>query len=203
MYAYRLPVGNSGQQMNLAVIAQIAGPLWGVSEIILALVTRAERGAAAARDRGSLVTLWLAICAGIFAANVFRFVPATRIPIRPLWVAAPSLVLMLVGLSIRWTAIITLGRFFTANVVIHEEHRLVRAGLYRHIRHPSYTGLLVAAGGVGLSFGNWLSLLVLVVPVILALLYRVRVEEAALKEAFGQTYADYCKSTKRLVPGLY
>lgn len=206
MYAYTLfgmPNGNPGQAMKLAAIAQIAGPLWGVSEIILGRVTRARRGATQVRDRGSLLVLWLVIWAGISAAFVFRALPATRMPIRSPWVGAASLALLVVGLSIRWTAIITLGRFFTSNVAIHQEHQLVRTGLYRHIRHPSYTGLLAAFGGVALSFGNWLSLVAVVVPVTLALLYRVRVEEAALKEAFGQTYTEYCKSTKRLLPGLY
>jgi hypothetical protein len=60
-----------------------------------------------------------------------------------------ALVLVLIGLFIRWTAILTLGRFFTVDVAVHSDHALVENGLYRFVRHPFYTGLLVAFLGVG------------------------------------------------------
>ena len=114
-----------------------------------------------------------------------------------------GLALLVAGVAIRWSAIYALGKFFTGTVLIREDHRLLRTGLYRHVRHPAYTGALVAHLGLGLSFSNWFSLGFGVVPYALAAAYRIRVEERALREAFGEEYADYARATKRLIPKLY
>ena len=56
--------------------------------------------------------------------------------------------LILAGISIRWTAIRTLGSLFTGFVTIRDDHRLVQTGIYGILRHPSvHTGLLVATSG--------------------------------------------------------
>jgi protein-S-isoprenylcysteine O-methyltransferase len=189
--------------MNLEGKLLTASLLWPASEIILGLATRARRGAAKVRDRGSLALLWITITAAIFAGSLLSGARAARMSNPSHWLEWAGLLLLVAGLGIRWTAILTLGRFFNSNVAIHSDHRIVRAGLYRHIRHPSYSGLLLAFCGLALIFGNWLSLLAVLVPITAALLYRVRVEESALAEAFGQEYAEYRNSTSRLVPGLY
>jgi protein-S-isoprenylcysteine O-methyltransferase len=59
-----------------------------------------------------------------------------------------GLVLMLAGIALRWRAITTLGRYLTGTVRILKEHRLIRCGLYRYVRHPAYTGALGSAGRV-------------------------------------------------------
>jgi protein-S-isoprenylcysteine O-methyltransferase len=50
---------------------------------------------------------------------------------------------------------------------------------------------------------NWVGLAITLVPTTAALLYRIHVEEAALRQAFGQEYSDYSRATKRLIPGIY
>ncbi len=50
---------------------------------------------------------------------------------------------------------------------------------------------------------NWLSLVLLVLPITGAVLYRIKVEEAALVQAFGEDYKRYQRSTKRLLPIIY
>ena len=102
----------------------------------------------------------------------------------------------------RWIAILTLGRLFTVDVAIQANHAVVQSGLYRLVRHPSYSGLLLAFLGLGISFGNWMSILVLMVPIFLAVLNRVRKEEHALIAALGSEYVEYCSRTKRFIPGL-
>src|SRR5690348_17282812 len=74
--------------------------------------------------------------------------------------------MMIAGMLFRWTAIRTLGRFFTVDVAVHEGHAVVDSGPYRLVRHPSYTGLLLAFAGLGLAFQNWISLLALLLPVL-------------------------------------
>jgi len=114
-----------------------------------------------------------------------------------------GLAFLLVGITIRWAAIHTLGKYFTTTVLIRNDHRLIRTGLYKHIRHPSYAGALLAHLGIGLAFSNWLTLCFSSIPYVIAAAYRMRVEEQALSQAFGAEYLGYSKTSKRLIPGLY
>jgi protein-S-isoprenylcysteine O-methyltransferase Ste14 len=114
-----------------------------------------------------------------------------------------GLALLVAGVGIRWSAIRALGKFFTSVVLIREDHRLLRTGLYKRVRHPAYTGALVAHLGLGLSFTNWFSLALSLVPFMVAASYRIRVEERALREAFGDEYEAYASSTRRLIPKVY
>src|SRR3546814_7056360 len=102
-------------------------------------------------------------------------------------------------MGLRWWSSRVLARHFTVDVTIHPDHELVRRGPYRLLRHPSYTGLLVTFLGFALCLGNWLSLAAML-PVVLAFLWRIQVEERVLREAFPKRYAAYARETKRLVP---
>jgi protein-S-isoprenylcysteine O-methyltransferase Ste14 len=114
-----------------------------------------------------------------------------------------GLVLMLGGIALRWTVIITLKRQFTVDVAITSGHGLVREGIYHYLRHPAYMGSLLPFFGLGLSFGNYISIIVIVVPICSVLLYRIHVEERALIRNLGGAYRDYCVSTKPLIPHVY
>jgi protein-S-isoprenylcysteine O-methyltransferase len=107
------------------------------------------------------------------------------------------------GLALRWTAVICLGRFFTVDVAVASDHRVIDTGPYRWLRHPSYTGLLLEFLGLGFCLGNWASVGLLSVPIALALGRRIQVEEEALTGALGEAYRDYCRKTKRLIPLVY
>ena len=111
--------------------------------------------------------------------------------------------LFLTGLLLRWWAIITLGRFFTVDVTIEPDHELVERGPFRRVRHPSYTGVLLAFVGLALTLGNWAAVLVILVPIGAAFIHRMNVEENALSDALGPQYSDYMRRTKRLVPFIY
>jgi protein-S-isoprenylcysteine O-methyltransferase Ste14 len=75
--------------------------------------------------------------------------------------------------------------------------------MYRFVRHPAYAGSLISFLGLGHYFSNYLSILVISVPICVAFLHRVHIEEEALIHAFGSEYLDYCASTKRFIPGIY
>jgi protein-S-isoprenylcysteine O-methyltransferase Ste14 len=119
------------------------------------------------------------------------------------WLKTASVLVLVAALAIRWTAVVTLGRSFSANVAIREAQKMVRSGLYRVVRHPSYLGLLMVFAAIGIHSRNWTSFVVAVVPTTAALIYRIQVEEQALQEAFGEEYARYSQVTERLVPGVY
>ena len=112
-----------------------------------------------------------------------------------------GIALIIAGITVRAIAIATLWRYFTVDVAIASGHELIERGMYRFVRHPSYSGILLTLSGYCLAFTNWTALLA-VVPGAVGLVYRIRVEERALLEALGEPYADYMRRTKRLVPHL-
>jgi protein-S-isoprenylcysteine O-methyltransferase len=111
--------------------------------------------------------------------------------------------LMAAGMPLRWWSVRTLAQFFTIDVAIREGHRLIRSGPYRLLRHPSYTGALMTYWGFALALGNWLALAVVIVPVTAAFLWRMRIEERVLADAFPADYPAYSRETKRLIPFLW
>ena len=144
----------------------------------------------------------MVITAGVAAAIAGRSAGMLPLPFAPEAQDLLALVLILSGMAIRWASILTLGRLFTVNVAIHAEHRLVESGPYRFVRHPSYTGLILAFLGVGVSFGDGLSIAAILVPTTLAVWNRILKEEGALRKAFGDSYDAYAARTKRLIPGV-
>ena len=179
------------------------GLIYLVSEILLTLTRRSRSKTGTKQDRSTLGIIWLVIAvgitAGVFVAQNFR---VTALPHGAMFASA-GVVLFAAGLLLRWWAIITLGRFFTVDVTIEQDHELVERGPFRVVRHPSYTGVLLAFVGLGLSLRNWAALLVILLPIGAAFIRRMNVEEDALSRALGPHYADYMKRTKRLVPFVY
>ena len=179
------------------------GLIYLVSEILLTLTQRSRSKTGTKQDRSTLGIIWLVIAvsvtAGIFVTLNFR---AAALPYGQIFAIA-GVVLFAAGLLLRWWAIITLGRFFTVDVTIQKDHELVERGPFRIVRHPSYTGVLLAFVGFALSLRNWAALLVILLPIGAAFIRRMNVEEDALSRALGPRYAEYMKRTKRLVPFVY
>lgn len=175
---------------------------YGLSEFGLSVFKRAGKDASA-QDRGSLVLLWVVIFAAFFMAFALAHaLPQGAFgPRRPFMAA--GVILFAAGVALRWYAIIVLGRFFTVNVAIARDHRLVEVGPYRVIRHPSYTGALAAFAGLGICLCNWASILALMIPVTGVFVRRMQIEENALLAALGDRYRDYMRRTKRLIPAIY
>jgi len=183
---------------NHLFIAVVA--VWIASEVVLGARRHAE-ARASRRDRGSLALLWIAITAAAYAGSALRAVRATRID--GTWAFWTGIALIAAGIVIRWSAILTLRRYFTVDVAIQQGHELVERGIYSVVRHPSYSGALISFAGLGLAFRNWLSVAVVIITTVAALSYRIAVEERALIDHFGDSYRDYARRTKRLIPGVY
>jgi len=90
----------------------------------------------------------------------------------------------------------------TGRLQIVEGHRLVKDGLYRHVRHPLYSGEIVRNFGFPLIFSSVYGAILIVLGMIL-LLFRIEIEEKMLIEAFGEEYKGYQSSTKNLIPYVY
>jgi len=177
--------------------------IFPLSEALLTIFKRAKKDRTRVQDEGSIGLLWAVILASIVLSVACRWVRVAQVTMpEPLRVAL-LLGLVLPGLALRWMSILTLGRYFTVDVAIHEDHQVIQSGPYRFVRHPSYTGVLMAFLGVGITTNNLLSLVVLVLPIGLAILHRIKVEERALRESLGEPYAAYCARTSRLIPGVY
>jgi protein-S-isoprenylcysteine O-methyltransferase len=178
------------------------GLLWGASELCLVLAKRSKSNATS-KDRHSLGMIWLvtlsAIALGIVAAYRLHECKLPW-PERAFEIGCGLFVL---GLALRWYSIIHLGRFFTTNVAISKDHHLIDSGPYHFVRHPSYTGSLLAVLGFTLSFTNWASLLIIFVPICAVTLWRIHIEEEALIGALGEQYLNYMQQTKRLIPLVY
>jgi protein-S-isoprenylcysteine O-methyltransferase Ste14 len=98
-----------------------------------------------------------------------------------------------IGIVLREWSIWTLGKYFTVRVQVSEEAKLITQGPYKKIRHPAYTGSLLTFIGIPLAVGTWLGAFIALVIKMLAIEYRIHVEEEALKESFGTDYEEYKK----------
>jgi protein-S-isoprenylcysteine O-methyltransferase Ste14 len=187
--------------MSLPHVYAFVCALWFVTELVTSRI--AAGSSASSVDRASLGLIWITIVLSILGGSVVRILGIADWHQHKRALLITATVLIVVGVTIRLTAILTLKRFFTIRVTILSDHQLIQRGLYAHIRHPAYLGALIGFLGVGLGMGSGLSLLIVFLPILGAFLYRIHVEENALQQRFGQEYTAYCDSTKRLVPGLY
>jgi protein-S-isoprenylcysteine O-methyltransferase Ste14 len=132
-------------------------------------------------------------------SNFFVYLPISHKMALPY----SGLIIILLGMLLRFVSIRTPGRFFTVDIAVHKDQKIIKTGIYRYIRHPAYASSLMEFIGFGLSLNNWISLLVVIIPVTAAFIYRIKVEEELLKEKFGDEYSEYMNSTYRLFPWIY
>jgi protein-S-isoprenylcysteine O-methyltransferase Ste14 len=189
--------------LSISLLWRILFYGWTASEVCLVIVTRTRKSGGTVRDRGSLFILWGTIVGSIFAAGWIHDNVQAPMFAGAHWPRYVALSLMVAGLAIRWTAILSLGKAISVNVAIRTSQTLYQSGLYRLARHPSYSGVLMCIVAIGLVQRNWIGAAVVIVPTTTAVLYRIHVEEAALKDAFGAQYQAYCRTARRLIPGIY
>jgi len=180
----------------------LALAIFPASERYLAIKRRAITVGGNVADQGSLKTLWKNILAGIILATICRFVIALPFPFSARLRDIGILLFICGGMTLRWTAISILGRLFTVNLAILNSHHIVQTGPYKWVRHPSYTGLLLAFIGCGLSSNNIGSMFLLMAPILWAISNRIEIEERLLGKAFNG-YASYCQKTWKLFPFIW
>ena len=110
---------------------------------------------------------------------------------------------LLIGVALRVWARRALREMYTGHVQVQTGHRLVRAGPYSFLRHPGYTGFVLMAVGFAVGFSSVVGLTAIPLLLLPGLIYRMNVEEKLLIEQFGDSYREYARVTKRLVPGVW
>jgi protein-S-isoprenylcysteine O-methyltransferase Ste14 len=189
--------------MNIEFFFNALTSVWAVGEILLIVLTQTRPGEGKIQDRGSQIILLAVIVASLRIDDWMHKFFSVDMPGSYGWLLPAALGILVLGMVVRAAAIVTLGRAFSTNVATRAGQGLERSGLYALVRHPSYLGLELILLAFALHTRTWACFAVVLVPPSLAVLYRIHVEETALRLAFGSDYEDYSRSTKRLIPGVY
>ena len=189
--------------MTLSIFFYIISFAWIISEIVLSRMKKSDfENSINDYDKKTLKTIWITIlfslAIGIFVST-FSF---GRISILP-YQQIIGLILITLGLLIRWTSILKLKDSFTVDVSIRKDQTIIKDGIYKFIRHPSYSGSLLSFLGLSLVLTNVFTILIIVVPITIAFLHRIKIEENVLTDVIGTEYVEYSKQTKKLIPFIY
>ena len=124
-----------------------------------------------------------------------RFVPAAM---AAYWL---GFVMVAAGLAFAVWARVYLGRNWSGTVTVKQDHELIRSGPYGLVRHPIYSGLLLALLGTAIAIGEWRGLLGFI-AIAAGFLIKIRTEERFMGETFGDAYARYRAEVPALIPFL-
>jgi len=136
---------------------------------------------------------------GIIEAIYFRYPESFRWDI----VTTLAAIGMVAGLGLRIWAVLTLGRFFTWFITVYEDHKVVRTGPFRFIRHPAYGGALILFVSTLLFLHAWVGALLSFIFQLFAYVRRIRYEEAFMIDRLGDQYIEYTRSVNALVPRVW
>ncbi len=152
-------------------------------------------------DVAIVVAVWIILVLGIVISFLDYFIFQHGMYVFEIATLA-GWALYFFGLWVDSQAKRTLGEHYSPVVKTSSEHKLITQGIYRHIRHPIYLGLIISYLSIPLLL-NSLDGLIVMVFIVLVILFRIRIEEKALLEKFGGEYRDYMKSSKRLIPHIW
>jgi protein-S-isoprenylcysteine O-methyltransferase Ste14 len=152
-------------------------------------------------ETGLLVLAWI----GFFVPLIWVASPAFSFAEYPLRTGplVAGVACVVFGLWLFYRSHADLGTNWSITLEVREEHRLITEGVYRRLRHPMYSALVLYSVGQALVIPNWVAgpSNLLAFAVLLAL--RIRAEERMMDERFGDEYATYSARTKRLIPGVW
>ena len=187
---------------DLSVYGQVALGLLLVSLVTDGVLSNRYRDGDALLDHRSFRHLVMSLST-FFTALLLSWRFEIGLVELPMWLQVLGLVVVAGGTLLRHVAISQLGELFTWKIAILDVHQLKTDGLYRWIRHPSYTGRLLGIIGLSLTFESVVALLIALLIHAPVILRRVRLEEIALRLHFGAHFESYAGRTARLVPFIY
>jgi len=184
---------------------QFIGTAWIVTAVVWLIGAFGTKPTAQRQPAGSplldLAEAWMAALLLFqsrlrFGFLMWRFVPGASLFA---WIGAA---LTIAGLGLAITARLFLGRNWSGIVTIKEGHTLVRRGPYALVRHPIYSGILLAIVGTALAIGE-IRALVGGSLVFLILAHKINLEERFMAEQFGENYAEYRREVRALIPFVW
>ena len=193
------------QLLTSLISWNVVSAMWGVFVaywVISALRVKRTARTETSGTRLATVALLVAGAAlifrqtGPFGRLSGRFVPERE------WIKGCGELLVAAGVGLAIWARWHIGQFWSARVTLKEDHRLIQSGPYARVRHPIYTGVLLAMIGSALFVGEWRALLGVALVFVTHWL-KARREEALLTEQFGTQYQEYRERTGSLVPRLH
>jgi len=189
--------------MALNIIFYIISFIWIISEIVLSRMKKSDlENSITDYDKHTFRNIWitvlLSLIIGIFVST-FSF---GRISILP-YQQIIGLILISLGLLIRWSAILKLKESFTVDISVKKDQKIIKDGVYKFVRHPSYSGSLLSFLGLSLMFTNVFTFLIIFIPITISFLHRINIEEKVLNDVIGTEYIEYSKQTKKLIPFVY
>jgi protein-S-isoprenylcysteine O-methyltransferase Ste14 len=104
-----------------------------------------------------------------------------------------------VGIALAIWARWHLGENWSATVTLKEGHELISSGPYRYIRHPIYSGMLVAFVGTALALGEYRALISICI-VLVAFYTKAKKEERFLQQEFGEKFREHSRRTGMFLP---
>ena len=119
-----------------------------------------------------------------------------------IFVTATGLVLLAIKMPIKFWAAKSLGKYWSHQVEISPEHKLIKTGPYKHIRHPVYLSAVLDTLGIPLLANAYYTIGPAIIMRFLAILIRMRIEEKALIEKFGEEYIKYKNETGAVIPRI-
>jgi protein-S-isoprenylcysteine O-methyltransferase Ste14 len=191
--------------MPIDMLPRLAIPalwiVWAICWIAAARGVKQSRWREPARTRVLHATP-LVLCAALLATP--RWLPpvlAARFAPPGLWLPLLGTVMVAGGLGFTGWARRHLGRNWSGWVTVKDDHTLICTGPYRLVRHPIYSGLLLAFAGNALAIGEWRGVLAVAFG-FLAFVLKLRIEEARMRETFPE-YDRYTQQVAALIPGLF
>lgn len=185
------------------LIVLVAALIISISGIVINLTKVPDKNnILVIEDKSTLLWFRILIPISLITSLFFSFSKIGQFDIPVKWWIA-GLFLIACGLLIRWVAISTLGNAFTLQITINKNQHLKTTGIYRYVRHPSYTGLLLYYLGLGLIMENGVSLCLLIFFPLIAVVNRIHTEEQVLIQHFNEQYKTYQKKSWRLFPKIY
>jgi protein-S-isoprenylcysteine O-methyltransferase Ste14 len=152
-------------------------------------------------ETGLLVLAW----AGFFVPLIWAASPIFSFAEYPLRTGplVAGVMCLVIGLWLFYRSHADLGTNWSITLEVREQHRLITQGVYRRIRHPMYSALVLYSIGQALVIPNWVAGPSNLVAFAILFALRVGAEEKMMVETFGDEYASYLAETKRLVPGIW
>jgi protein-S-isoprenylcysteine O-methyltransferase Ste14 len=189
--------------MTLSIVFYIISFVWIISEIVLSKLKKSNpENPINDYDKSTFRIIWITVLLSLVIGIFVSTYSFGRISILP-YQQIIGLILISLGLLIRWSAILKLKESFTVDISVKKDQKIIKDGVYKFVRHPSYTGSLLSFFGLSLMFTNVFTIIIITIPIMISFLHRINIEEKVLTQVIGTDYIEYSIRTKKLIPFIY